>query len=99
MGYIGPKPPIGTHRYFFKVFAVDTVLSFNEPPELKDVFNAIDGRVVQMAETMGTYFSSRRSVFRKTKRPRLRPLVSLHRFKRRRIYFDFFFVSVFFSAR
>jgi len=52
---IGPKPPIGTHRYFFKVFAVDTVLSFNEPPELKDVFNAIDGRVVQMAETMGTY--------------------------------------------
>ena len=55
VGYIGPKPPIGTHRYFFKVFAVDTVLSFNEPPELKDVFNAIDGRVVQMAETMGTY--------------------------------------------
>ena len=53
--HIGPKPPIGTHRYFFKVFAVDTVLSFNEPPELKDVFNAIDGRVVQMAETMGTY--------------------------------------------
>lgn len=55
IGYIGPKPPIGTHRYFFKAFAVDTVLTFDYVPELKDVFNVIDGRVVKMAETMGTY--------------------------------------------
>lgn len=53
--YIGPKPPIGTHRYFFKAFAIDTVLTFDHVPELKDVFNVIDGRVIKMAETMGTY--------------------------------------------
>ena len=96
VGYIGPKPPIGTHRYFFKVFAVDTVLSFN----LRMCLTPLTGVSFRWPRPWEpTNFSSRRSVFRKTKRPRLRPLVSLHRFKRRRIYFDFFFVSVFFSAR
>lgn len=54
-GYIGPRPPIGTHRYFFKAFAVDSVLEISHTPELKDVYNHIDGHVVQMAETMGTF--------------------------------------------
>ncbi|MCD8339507.1 MAG: YbhB/YbcL family Raf kinase inhibitor-like protein [Burkholderiales bacterium] len=55
IGYIGPRPPIGTHRYFFKLFALDTKLPFIEPPTKVEVMEAMDGHVITEAETMGRY--------------------------------------------
>lgn len=54
-GYIGPKPPIGAHRYFFKLYALNCRLNFKEPPTRNQVFNAMDGNIVAMAEVMGRY--------------------------------------------
>lgn len=55
IGYVGPRPPIGTHRYFFKLYALDTTLKFNEPPKVKEFLEAIDGHVIESAGTMGLY--------------------------------------------
>lgn len=55
IGYVGPRPPIGAHRYFFKLYALDTTLKFNEPPKIKEFLDAIDGHVISSAETMGLY--------------------------------------------
>jgi Raf kinase inhibitor-like YbhB/YbcL family protein len=55
-GYGGPAPPSGTHRYIFKLFALDTELD-NITPEHKraDVLDAIEGHVIDQAELTGTY--------------------------------------------
>jgi Raf kinase inhibitor-like YbhB/YbcL family protein len=53
--YGGPCPPKGRHRYFHKVFALDTVLSFPNPPSKHDVESAMKGHVLAQAETVGTY--------------------------------------------
>lgn len=55
VGYIGPRPPIGAHRYYFKLFALNTKLPFIEPPTQADLMEAMDGHVVAEAETMGKY--------------------------------------------
>lgn len=56
LGYIGPKPPIGTHRYFFKAFAITSqALHFASSPTLQEVFKAIDGKVLASAEIMGRF--------------------------------------------
>lgn len=54
-GYGGPCPPIGEHRYFFKIYALDIVLpDLNQP--LKDVLlKAMEGHVVGKGELMGKY--------------------------------------------
>lgn len=54
-GYIGPRPPIGTHRYFFKLFALNIQLSFDRPPQRKELLNQMDGYVVASAEIVGLY--------------------------------------------
>lgn len=54
-GYMGPCPPIGRHRYFFKVFALDTVLAGLNNPTKADLEKAIQGHVVGNAELIGTY--------------------------------------------
>lgn len=56
--YGGPKPPSGTHRYFFKLYALDTSLSFEDetkPVDRTAVDNAIEGHVIETAELIGTY--------------------------------------------
>lgn len=53
--YGGPCPPIGRHRYFFKLYALDTMLSGLNSPTKKDVENAIKGHVLAQTEVMGTY--------------------------------------------
>jgi Raf kinase inhibitor-like YbhB/YbcL family protein len=53
--YMGPCPPIGRHRYFFKLFALDTVLSGLSNPKKADLEKAIQGHVVSNAELIGTY--------------------------------------------
>ena len=54
-GYGGPCPPIGRHRYFFRLFALDRVLSDIGAPSKKELEAAISGHVVGTAELMGTY--------------------------------------------
>lgn len=55
-GYQGPCPPIGRHRYFFKLHALDTTLPETGAPRTKaEVERAIGGHVLATAELMGTY--------------------------------------------
>jgi Raf kinase inhibitor-like YbhB/YbcL family protein len=51
----GPCPPIGRHRYFFKLYALDTILSGLSSPKKKDVESAMQGHILAQAELMGTY--------------------------------------------
>jgi Raf kinase inhibitor-like YbhB/YbcL family protein len=54
-GYMGPCPPSGTHRYFFKVFALDTALDLGIGSKKKDAEKAMQGHVLAKGELMGTY--------------------------------------------
>jgi Raf kinase inhibitor-like YbhB/YbcL family protein len=54
-GYTGPCPPIGRHRYFFKLYALDTVLTGLDGPSKGDVERAMQGHVLESAELVGTY--------------------------------------------
>jgi len=51
----GPCPPIGRHRYFFKLYAVDVALDLPRGPTKPEVEAAMDGHVLERAELMGTY--------------------------------------------
>ena len=58
-GYGGPSPPIGRHRYFHKLYALDTVLpDLGEPTKAK-LLEAMAGHVLATAEVVGTYERSR----------------------------------------
>ena len=54
-GYGGPCPPGGTHRYFFKVYALDTELDLNSDVQKDDVVSAMDGHILAEGQLMGTY--------------------------------------------
>lgn len=54
-GYGGPCPPIGRHRYFHKLYALDTLLGDLGTPTASDITEAIDGHVLARAELMGVY--------------------------------------------
>jgi Raf kinase inhibitor-like YbhB/YbcL family protein len=53
--YGGPYPPSGTHRYFFRLYALDTVLKFPEGQTRKTVEKAMEGHILGKAELVGTY--------------------------------------------
>ena len=55
MGYMGPCPPSGSHRYFFKVYALDTELSLGVGSKKKDVEKAMQSHVLAKGELMGLY--------------------------------------------
>lgn len=55
LGYGGPCPPGGTHRYFFRLYAVDCVLSLDPGATRQDLQNTLEGHVLAEAELMGTY--------------------------------------------
>ncbi|MFA5899338.1 MAG: YbhB/YbcL family Raf kinase inhibitor-like protein [Hyphomicrobium sp.] len=57
-GYGGPCPPIGRHRYFFKLYALDTQLSGLEKPTKDEVLKAMQGHVLAEAQVIGTYQKS-----------------------------------------
>jgi Raf kinase inhibitor-like YbhB/YbcL family protein len=57
--YGGPCPPIGRHRYFFKLYALDTELTGLSSPNKADLTRAIQGHVLANAELMGTYQKSK----------------------------------------
>jgi hypothetical protein len=54
-GYGGPCPPIGRHRYFHKLYALDTVLADLGKPTKARLEAAIMGHVLAQAELIGTY--------------------------------------------
>ena len=54
-GYGGPCPPIGRHRYFHKLYALDTVLPDLGNPTKADLLRAMEGHVLEEAVLMGTY--------------------------------------------
>jgi Raf kinase inhibitor-like YbhB/YbcL family protein len=55
LGYGGPCPPSGTHRYFFKVYALDQVLLLQPGATNRDVLNAMRGHILAQGELMGKY--------------------------------------------
>ena len=55
IGYGGPQPPSGTHRYFFKLYALDTVLSLTRGAKRAEVDKAMEGHIGDEAELMGRY--------------------------------------------
>jgi Raf kinase inhibitor-like YbhB/YbcL family protein len=59
-GYGGPCPPIGRHRYYFKLYALDSVLGDLGSPTKQKVEEAMKGHVVGQAELMGTYEKAKR---------------------------------------
>jgi hypothetical protein len=54
-GYGGPCPPIGRHRYFFKLYALDVVLPDLHRPAKGTLEAAMRGHVLSQAELIGTY--------------------------------------------
>ena len=53
--YGGPCPPSGTHRYFFKLYALDTELRLPEGTGKKQVETAMQGHVLAQAQLIGLY--------------------------------------------
>ena len=54
-GYGGPCPPVGKHRYFFKLYALDTVLPDLKRPAKAALEKAMRGHVIGQAELIGLY--------------------------------------------
>lgn len=54
-GYGGPCPPIGRHRYFHKLYALDVVLPDLKQPTKAELERAMQGHVLGKVELMGTY--------------------------------------------
>ena len=55
IGYDGPCPPSGTHRYFFKFYALDTVISLLPGATKEELLKEMDGHILAPAELMGTF--------------------------------------------
>ncbi|HET8770128.1 MAG TPA: YbhB/YbcL family Raf kinase inhibitor-like protein [Gemmatimonadaceae bacterium] len=54
-GYSGPCPPTGRHRYFFKLYALDTVLRGLSRPTKARLESAMTGHILRSTQLMGTY--------------------------------------------
>jgi Raf kinase inhibitor-like YbhB/YbcL family protein len=54
-GYGGPCPPVGRHRYFFKLYALDITLPTLRLPNKVAVEQAMEGHVLAEAQLVGTY--------------------------------------------
>jgi Raf kinase inhibitor-like YbhB/YbcL family protein len=54
-GYGGPCPPSGTHRYFFKLYALDTMLDLPERADKRQLEAAMEGHVLASGQLMGEY--------------------------------------------
>ena len=55
IGYGGPCPPSGTHRYFFKLYALDTMLELPSSTTKRDLEGAMQGHILGQAELVGKY--------------------------------------------
>lgn len=55
IGYGGPCPPGGTHRYYFKIYALDTEIDLEAGATKKDLINAMEGHILAQGQLMGKY--------------------------------------------
>jgi Raf kinase inhibitor-like YbhB/YbcL family protein len=53
--YGGPCPPFGTHRYFFKLYALDKILNLPTGSNLKEVEKEMEGHILDKAQLIGLY--------------------------------------------
>lgn len=53
--YGGPCPPMGTHRYFFRIYALDTKLNLREGSTKEEVLQQMENRILGTGELMGLY--------------------------------------------
>lgn len=55
LSYDGPCPPSGTHRYYFKFYALDKALSLSPGASKEQLLKAMDGHILAQGELMGTF--------------------------------------------
>ncbi len=55
IGYGGPCPPSGTHRYFFRIYALDTQLDLAPGARKPELLKAIQGHILAQGQLMGKY--------------------------------------------
>jgi Raf kinase inhibitor-like YbhB/YbcL family protein len=55
IGYDGPCPPSGTHRYYFKLYALDTLISLLPGASKEQVLKEMEGHILAQGELMGTF--------------------------------------------
>lgn len=55
IGYGGPCPPGGTHRYYFKIYALDTVLTLPAGATKSELLKAMEGHILAEGQLMGRY--------------------------------------------
>jgi len=55
IGYDGPCPPSGTHRYYFKIYALDTKINLGSGISKQELENAMRGHILDQGQLMGKY--------------------------------------------
>lgn len=55
LGYVGPCPPHGSHRYYFRIYALDCELTIPSTAAKGELIRAIQGHILDQAELMGRY--------------------------------------------
>ena len=55
LGYDGPAPPSGTHRYFFRVYALNAELNLQPSVTKQQLLKAMEGHVLAQGEIMGQF--------------------------------------------
>ena len=61
IGYGGPCPPSGTHRYFFRVYALNVELALGPETTKAAILVAIEGHTLARGELMGTYTRTKKA--------------------------------------
>ncbi len=60
--YIGPCPPSGIHRYFFTIYAIDSLLDLPQNTNKEGLLKALEGKIIDKNQLMGTYKKSKTSL-------------------------------------
>mgnify|MGYP006426515933 CR=1 FL=1 len=55
VGYDGPRPPTGRHRYYHKLYALDRILPDLGEPSKDELLQTMTGHILEQAELIGTY--------------------------------------------